>query len=953
MPATQERTDVCTARSLDTQRLRAPAGRGGPVSQGLLGLAARHRLSACLVLVVFSLLAALKLPSLRVDRSDERMLSRDGAGWAAIGEMRSRFGDAQTVLIYLRADDLWTPGSLRALDALTLALERLPGITSVESLLTATNIRDKGNFVEAGPLVDIVPDSPARIAEIRADALYGPLIRGAFLSDDANATVVMVSYAPDPSNPDQALEVHAALERALSDVRGRFDVVFQLGWPRLNAEIERGLAHDLALLLPVSVLILVAIVALCLRSARVIPILLATSGLTILWTLGFMAASGIPLTLLTAILPALIVVVGSVEDVHLTASYLEGLETAAAAPRQAAIEHMAGRVGPAIVVTSVTTMIGFASNLTTDIPLIREFSLAAAFAMGANLVVTVCAVPLLLRWFGPTVSRLPREGNPSKGLLGRFLRRVESVTERHACVIVGVVIAAVVTAAWHIPRLEVDNDPMSYFAADHPLVRDAEQVRRDLVGLKGFGVMLHAAEPGWFRTVEGLAALVRAQALLDDQALYDRTMSLADLMALMHREMHAGASAFHEPPTRQADYDLYLSNMPRSELARFVTADYSTALIDVRHDIGDSMRLNAAVDHLNAVLPSLVGDKVDVTVAGENVLMNRAAASLIAGEATSLIIMLVVIFGLFSLLYTSWLAGLLALVPNVLPIVINFGVMAALDVSLNPGTAMVAAIAIGLAVDDTIHLMTRFGVESRQRVDERQAVRATLRGEALPVVVTALALGLGFAVFGLSEFRIVTEFGLLAAGTMMVAALADLLLMPILLRHLRLATVWDIVALNVDRRVLQRCPLFEGMSTYQVKKLILLSEVADFAPGEALLVQGERSAGLYVLLHGEVAISVARAGALLQIDRAGAGDVLGEIGFARGGTSRTATVTALTAVRAVRLDAARASKGLRFYPAIAIRLFRNIGSLLGTRLQQSHVRLLDVRAADPVTPEPP
>ena len=124
--------------------------------------------------------------------------------------------------------------------------------------------------------------------------------------------------------------------------------------------------------------------------------------------------------------------------------------------------------------------------------------------------------------------------------------------------------------------------------------------------------------------------------------------------------------------------------------------------------------------------------------------------------------------------------------PNLIPIVLNFGLMGYLGVPLNPGTAMVAAIAIGVAVDDTIHLMTRFGTESKRHVDEVDAVRATVRGEAVPIVSTSIALALGFGALSLSNFSIVAQFGLLAATTMIYAAVADLLIMPILLKHLRL-----------------------------------------------------------------------------------------------------------------------------------------------------------------------
>jgi CRP-like cAMP-binding protein len=170
--------------------------------------------------------------------------------------------------------------------------------------------------------------------------------------------------------------------------------------------------------------------------------------------------------------------------------------------------------------------------------------------------------------------------------------------------------------------------------------------------------------------------------------------------------------------------------------------------------------------------------------------------------------------------------------------------------------------------------------------------------------------------------------------------MSDLMLMPILLKHLRLATVWDIVNLKVDEAVLNNCPLFRGMSPYQVKKIILLSDMMEFAPGDALIRQGENSTGMFVLLAGTVDVIIERDGTEMTVDRGKPGDLFGEIGFAARDVARTASIIASSRVSAIRLDAERAQRGMRFYPGIAIRLFRNISRVLGARLVASHERLL-------------
>jgi predicted RND superfamily exporter protein len=369
---------------------------------------------------------------------------------------------------------------------------------------------------------------------------------------------------------------------------------------------------------------------------------------------------------------------------------------------------------------------------------------------------------------------------------------------------------------------------LSYFRPDHPFVVDVNQLSDHLSGLQVFSLTLDSPIPEYFSTVEGVGKIARAQALLDGQAIYDKTQSFADIVKLMHQEMHQGDTEFFNVPGEQKDLDLYIQTFSRDDVESYVTEDYSRARILVRHSVSNSLELNRSLDTLELKLSDELGEGVNFAFTGKNLMVNRAAEQLISGQLSSLLLVLTVIFLLFSILYTSVLAGLLSLVPNLIPVVLSFGAMGMLGVPLNPATAMVAAIVIGIAVDDTIHLMTRFGVESRSHLTESEATRATIRGQALPIISTSLALAFGFSVLTFSSFSVVVQFGLLAAGAMIYAMVADLLLMPILLRRLRLATVWDIIALKLDRDVLVKCPLFRGMSPYQVKKVALLSHMQDF-----------------------------------------------------------------------------------------------------------------------------
>lgn len=284
-----------------------------------------------------------------------------------------------------------------------------------------------------------------------------------------------------------------------------------------------------------------------------------------------------------------------------------------------------------------------------------------------------------------------------------------------------------------------------------------------------------------------------------------------------------------------------------------------------------------------------------------------------------------------SIIFTSIKGGLIALVPSLVPIILMFGVMGLLDIPLNPGTAMVAVIAVGIAIDGTIHLFSRYNEHSRKNADNEQAVRITVAEEALPVVATSLSLALGFGILLFSNFTIIAQFGALAAATMMFSVFANLLITPIIMARIRLVGLYDILAMNMDGQILEESPLFKDMSNYQIRKAILISEQQDFAPGQLLLQQDTLGRSLFLVLSGQAEVVRRDDDIARQVAVVGPGTVLGEVGYVRE-IERTADVRAVTQVQALRFDYDRMRSDLRYFPRIVAALNFNISRILGERL---------------------
>jgi hypothetical protein len=320
-------------------------------------------------------------------------------------------------------------------------------------------------------------------------------------------------------------------------------------------------------------------------------------------------------------------------------------------------------------------------------------------------------------------------------------------------------------------------------------------------------------------------------------------------------------------------------------------------------------------------------------VTGENLMINAAADRLFGGQVEAIAILLAAIFLAMSLMFTSLKGGLIALVPGVVPIALMLVVVALFDIPLNPATAMVAVIAIGIAIDGTIRMVLRYNALCRRTSNYDEAILETVREEARPVVATSLALALGFGVLLLSDFTIVAQFGALAACTILLSIFTNLVVTPMVISRIRLVGLYEILAMPVQREVLDNSPLFQGMTSYQVRKAILISELNEVAAGTRLIEQGTMGGSMYLVVSGELEVVRRDDGRERRLALIKPGDVLGEIGFIRA-TRRTADVRALGPVSVLRFDRDKLANDLRFFPRIVAKLNFNISCILGQRLAE-------------------
>src|SRR5439155_13952086 len=408
-----------------------------------------------------SLVLASQVVRIELDTSAESFMVENDPARAFYDEALRKFGSDNLTVVLVKADDVFAVPALQAVKRLSDALERLDGVTRVESLTTVNNVRGDDGTLNTDPLIGPrIPTDAAALAPIRADALSTRVLVHNLVSPDARATAVVV-YTAGTSHFNRAFTVQ--VDRLIAQVAAPGLRIFQMGEPFSKPTYASYIERDQLTLIPLSIGVLLVVLFLAFGTLEAMLIPLITGVLSIVWTVGLMAVLGIPLNAMTAAVPSLLIAIGFTEDVHMIAVYEELVERGS--DKLTAIRTMLAESSLPLLVTSATTVLGFVTLVFTNVTGLVQFGWASSIGLTANFIITMLGVPLLLLLW-PIPRRLHRpagEAHAPRGVIPPLMHWLAGfiVRRRRMVWLLTALITAGSLAGWS--ALRVDTDFMSYF----------------------------------------------------------------------------------------------------------------------------------------------------------------------------------------------------------------------------------------------------------------------------------------------------------------------------------------------------------------------------------------------------------------------------------------------------------------------------------------------------------
>ncbi len=705
---------------------------------------------------VVLLIVAAAIPGLKntvIDNRLERWADPSGESAQIYDGFQDTFGEDEFAVIAYKGDNLFDETALDVqLDVLE-AIEALPMVSRVVSIPSV--YRD--NFGAEDP------------DELKRDVLATPFYRGFLISDSGDMAAYFILVAPT-AEPDARTQLAQQLREAARPLETLGFEVYQAGSPILIAALDDTSLKSARFVFPLALAVSILMLVFLLRSVRGALIGIVCATLATGATMGIMGHLNVSLNLMTSVLPAMLWVLTLANPIHIIRRHQHEIETIPDA-RQALTRALKATALPCVL-SSLTTAAGFVSLTAATLAPVREFGGFAALGFVLSLAITLTITPSLILLLGA-----PRRPWHALGLTDRVFRCLH-VTYQRPIIIVMVAVVFSVLAGACIPFIDVDSNPLTFLDEDSEIIEAYRNIGDGLTGVYSLEIVVETPE-GWLDP-NAWSELERVGNGLAFAPGVTRVLSPLDILKKVNQWDHEFAPEAYALPETKARAEAILQELGEAERAfidQQVSPDGRTVRLSVlAFKMGNSglFRILDAAEHELAQLP----DTYRAYTTGLVLHLVQSQEKLVSAQIRTIAIAFLVVFCCLFVGLRSMPLTLLSIPPNLFPILAALGAMALTGIRLDVATVMTASVTLGIAVDDTVHMLTAYRRNRRAGKGVHESWDVTLETVGPAILVTTLTACAAFAMLSFSDFVPLRHFGQLACFAIAVAFLADVLLLP-------------------------------------------------------------------------------------------------------------------------------------------------------------------------------
>ncbi|MDQ7014994.1 MAG: efflux RND transporter permease subunit [Gammaproteobacteria bacterium] len=791
-------------------------------------LIALHRWKTLFALLLLTASLLSQLPRLTMDTSTEGFLHPEDPVLLDYNAFRDQFGRDEMIFIAIQSKgDLFQQPFLKKLKQLHDELkESVPHLDDITSLINARNTRGEANSLIVEDLLENWPQNAAQLNAIKQRAMQSQTYKNFLLSEKGDITAIALktnAYSDEGQDQSDALAgfdddssiekerkfltdaENSELVNAVREITTRYQSadfkIYLAGSPVVSNDLKRDMQSNMKRFMGLAFLTIALILLLLFRRLSGVVLPMLTVFLSLGSTLGLMALLQIPFKLPTQIMPSFLLAVGVGASVHVLSIFFRQLQqhydqfppqdkTTARQQKAQAIADTLGHSGLPIAMTSLTTAAGLASFSGAEVAPISDLGIIASLGVLVSLLFSLTLLPALLALL-PIKAKKSSSSQQRHQRMDQLLTGIAHFSVQRSRLVLIISAVLITIGLLGAAQMRFSHKPYEWFPKEDPIRQATDFLNTEMRGASSVEIIVDTQEENGLYDPQRMASLERLGKELEQinqgELFIGKTSSLADILKETNRALNENQqSAYRIPEDRQliAQELLLFENSGSDDLEDFVDSQFSKARLTAKMPWVDSVLYGDFLDDLRQRFQSAFGDDVNITITGLTALLGRTMHATIVSMSESYMIAFGVITLMMILLIGDLKLGLISMIPNLAPIILTLGLMGWFDLPMDLFTILIGSIAIGLAVDDTIHFMHNYRRYHQGDTDVQTAVTQTLLGAGRAMLVTTLVLASGFFLYMFSDLSNLFNFGLLTGFTIIMALLADFFLAPALMAEL-------------------------------------------------------------------------------------------------------------------------------------------------------------------------
>jgi len=744
----------------------------------------KHRLLVIAVVALMSIFMGWKASKVRLTYNAGKVLPTTDSAFIRFSEFRKKFGqDGTAMVIGFKSPNLFQKDIFNDWYQIGNRIQHIKGIKAVVSVANIYNLEKdtiQHKFV-LKPIVTHTLASQAGVDSVKQQILDLPFYKGLVLSDNGQATLMAITFDNKVVNSPARIPIINSIVNEGKAFQNKHHIeVHYSGLPLIRTVVSDLVSHEFALFLGLSLLITAIILFIFFRTgyAVVFPVIVVLLG--VVWSLGILVLNHYAITLLTGIVPPLVVVIGIPNSIFILNKYYR--EYGLTNDKMQSLYTVIEKVGITTFIANVTTAIGFGVLCFTNSQILMEFGLVASLSIMATFALSLVLIPVI---FSYLPDPKPRQSSIKDGkFLKNILNNIDHLVHNHRTAIYVATIALVAICGYGLTTINVNGYIVDDLPKKSATLADLKFFESNFKGVLPLEVSIDAKRKNGLMNLATMKKVEKLERLISSYPEFSRSLSLIQVLKFSTQSFYGGQKDYYRLPDElEQNFILtYAANSGKGTnmLKNYLDSTRQTTRVSFQMVDAGSKQLNKVLASLQPRIDSIFNPKrFHVELTGSSVIFVKGTNYLVKNLYESLALAIVLIAGVMWILFRGIKMIAISLLPNLIPLVITAGIMGFAGIPLKPSTILIFSIAMGISSDQTIYFLTRYRQELKNtRKSISEIVSDTIKETGISMIYIATVLFFGFGIFAASTFGGTVALGILLSVTLLVAMISNLTLLP-------------------------------------------------------------------------------------------------------------------------------------------------------------------------------